>query len=83
MKEIDELKIFITLLSALASYIILIKDNKEISEELKIKYYSIFLIRMLVLFRSIKDDWPIEKCSTINIIITIIPAIFDKKVQHK
>jgi hypothetical protein len=76
MMQINQLKIIVAVLSASTSYICLIRKGKQFDNESNLKFYIATIIRYRVLHDSIEDNWPIELCTTINLIITIMMVLF-------
>ena len=72
LREVDELKIIIALVGSIISFNFLTRNTKNLDEKEKEKFYLICLIRVIIVLFSIKDNWPIERCMTINLIITIL-----------
>ena len=75
MSEVDRLKTIIFLVASIASFLILSSKRDLFVEEFSL--YFVTLIRIILIINSIRSQWPLLMCTTINVPITVFVLVLD------
>ena len=68
----DLLKILIATTTSAGGFLLLLNENPDFNETDMLKFYFVCIVRLIVLLISIQNDWPIEYCTTINVILVVL-----------